>query len=42
MYALIAYILIITWEFAFPYSLIDSYKEKIRPILEGKIHDENA
>ena len=28
-----SYIVIITWYFAFPYSLIDSYKELIKPIL---------
>ena len=28
-----AYFCIVTWYFAFPYSLISSYKEKVRPIL---------
>ena len=33
MNAIASYILIITWYFAYPYSLIPSYKENIRPLL---------
>lgn len=33
-----SYIVIVTWYFAFPYSLIDSYKEFIKPVLRK---DEN-
>lgn len=42
MYALIGYFLVISWVFAFPYSLIDSYKEKSRPIVKGDNYGENA
>ena len=34
MNAIASYILIITWYFAYPYSLIPSYKENIRPLLK--------
>ena len=34
MNTIASYLVIITWYFAFPYSLISSYKELIRPILE--------
>lgn len=38
-----SYIAIITWYFAFPYSLIDSYKELIKPILrKEENNDTNA
>lgn len=38
-----SYIVIITWYFAFPYSLIDSYKELIKPILrKEENNDTNA
>ena len=33
MNTIASYIVIVTWYFAFPYSLIDSYKEFIKPIL---------
>lgn len=33
MSVIASYIVIVTWYFAFPYSLIDSYKEFIKPIL---------
>ena len=34
---IMSYFFIITWYFAFPYSLIPSYFEKIRPIMNGDI-----
>ena len=34
MNTIASYLVIITWYFAFPYSLISSYKELIRPMLE--------
>ncbi len=37
MYAVIGYFLIVTWFFAFPYSLIKTYIEKIRPVLNKEI-----
>ena len=33
-----SYLFIITWYFAFPYSLIPSYFEKIRPITNGELN----
>ena len=33
MYSLIGYFLIVTWFFAFPYSLINAYIKKVRPVI---------
>lgn len=33
MFAVIGYFLVVTWFFAFPYSLIKTYIEKVRPVL---------
>lgn len=43
MSTIAGYFVIVTWYFAFPYSLIDSYKEFIRPILrKEENNDTNA
>lgn len=34
MYTIIGYFLIVTWFFAFPYSLAETYIEKVRPIVK--------
>lgn len=41
---LASYFMIITWYYAYPYSLIDTYNEKIKPLLNGKedINGENV
>ena len=39
VFILAAYFMIITWYFAYPYSLIETYKEKVRPICRKDVNN---
>lgn len=43
MYTVAVYFIMVTWYFAFPYSLINTYLEKIKPVIGKAVNnDENA